>query len=192
MKTLPLSSLPPLLALVGIAACGSGPPPVSQAAPAPAAAPAAPAPAATGEPGGEGAADEHAPPTSGAASSTSASAPPGPSSAAATPPPAGSSAAAETRTTAVLQKVVQENRKPIRACYEAARKETPNLRGALVVRFVLDPEGKLKSAELVQDKSDIRLPKVVDCVLAELGKLPFPPSSRGMDTTVVYPFDFKP
>ncbi len=98
----------------------------------------------------------------------------------------------ETRTTELIQKTVVNGRKPFRDCYEKAKKDLPTLQGTMTLKFTLDPEGKVKSAELNQERSDLKSPAVVDCALAELKKLKFPPSSRGMETTVNYPFNFKP
>lgn len=98
----------------------------------------------------------------------------------------------ETRTTEVIAKVIKDNRAPFRACYEKGRKELPDLKGTLTLHFVLDPEGKVKLAELNLERSTIKSPMVADCAIAELKKLKFPPSSRGMESSVNYPFDFKP
>jgi len=98
----------------------------------------------------------------------------------------------ETRSTQSIQKVIIDNRKPIRACYDNAKKDLPTLKGTMTIHFVLDPEGNVKKAELNQERSDLKSPALVDCALAHLKKLKFPPSSKGMDTTVNYPFDFKP
>lgn len=98
----------------------------------------------------------------------------------------------ETRTTDLIQKTIVNQRKPFRACYEKAKKDLPTLQGTMTLTFTLDPEGKVKSAELNQDRSDLKSPVVVDCALAELKKIKFAPSSRGMETTVNYPFNFKP
>ena len=111
-----------------------------------------------------------------------------------TPSEAGETAAEgdDERTTASIAEVIKANRKPIRACYDKARKSLPDLKGTMTIHFVLDPEGKVKKAELNQERSDIKSPEVVDCALAQIKNLKFPPSSKGMDTTVNYPFDFKP
>lgn len=98
----------------------------------------------------------------------------------------------DTRSTQTIQKTIIDNRKPFRACYDKARKDVPDLKGTLTIHFVLDPEGNVKKAELNLERSDIKSPAVADCAIAELKKLKFPPSSKGMDTTVNYPFDFKP
>ena len=102
------------------------------------------------------------------------------------------SSAGETRTTEAIQKVILANRKSVRDCYDKARKELPTLRGNMTIQFVLDPEGKVKKAELNLDRSEIKSTQVADCAIAVLKSLKFPESSRGMDTTVNYPFDFKP
>jgi outer membrane biosynthesis protein TonB len=105
---------------------------------------------------------------------------------------AGASAEEETRSTETIQKVVAANRKQIRACYEKALKDLPQLKGTLTIQFVLDPEGNVKKAELNVERSDIKSAEIANCAIAQLKQLKFPPSSRGMDTTVNYPFDFKP
>ena len=50
----------------------------------------------------------------------------------------------------------------------------------------------MKNAELNLERSDIKAPAVVNCAIDAIKRIKFPPSSRGMDTTVNYPFDFKP
>jgi TonB family protein len=96
----------------------------------------------------------------------------------------------ETRTMEVVAQVVQENRKPVRECFDKAKKDLPDLKGTMVINFILDPEGKVKKAELNQERSDLKSPAVVDCAIKILQGIKFPPSSRGMDTTVNYPFKF--
>jgi hypothetical protein len=98
----------------------------------------------------------------------------------------------ETRTTPVIQQTILANRKPVRDCYDKARKELPDLKGTMTITLVLDPDGKVKTAALNVERSDIKSPAVVNCSIDALKKIKFPPSSRGMDTTVNYPFDFKP
>ncbi|MBI3205026.1 MAG: AgmX/PglI C-terminal domain-containing protein [Myxococcales bacterium] len=99
---------------------------------------------------------------------------------------------AETRTTEVIQKLVQENRKPVRECYEKARKQIPDLKGTMTIHFVLDPEGKVKEAVLNVEKSEVKSPDVVKCAVEVIKKIKFPASSRGMESTINYPFTFNP
>jgi hypothetical protein len=98
----------------------------------------------------------------------------------------------ETRTTEVIRQTVLANRQPVRDCYDKGRKELGDLKGTMTIKFTLDPQGAVKSAELDLKNSDIRAPAIVNCSIDALKKIKFPPSSRGMDTTVNYPFDFKP
>ena len=95
----------------------------------------------------------------------------------------------ETRTMEVIASVVKENRKPVRECFEKAKKDLPDLKGDMVIHFVVDPEGKVKKAELNQERSTLKAPPVVDCAVKVVLGIKFPPSSRGMDTTVNYPFN---
>lgn len=96
---------------------------------------------------------------------------------------------AETRTMEVIAAVVKENRKPVRECFDKAKKDLPDLKGDMVIHFVVDPEGKVKKAELNQERSTLKAPPVVDCAVKVIQAIKFPPSSRGMDTTVNYPFN---
>ena len=57
---------------------------------------------------------------------------------------------------------------------------------------VLDPEGKVKKIELNQQASTLKAPAVVDCAIKTIQGLKFPASSRGMETTVNYPYNFNP
>jgi hypothetical protein len=98
----------------------------------------------------------------------------------------------ETRTTEVITKVVQDNRKTVRECYDKVRKQIPDLAGLMTIHFVLDPEGKVKKAELNLERSEIKAPEVVNCAIDAIKKMHFPPSSRGMESTINYPFSFKP
>jgi hypothetical protein len=98
---------------------------------------------------------------------------------------------AETRTMEVIAQIVKENRQPVRDCVDKAKKELPDLKGDMVIHFVVDPEGKVKKAELNQERSNLKSPAVVDCAIAVIKGIKFPASSRGMDTTVNYPYNFK-
>jgi hypothetical protein len=98
----------------------------------------------------------------------------------------------ETRTVDVIAKIVKESRQPVRDCYDKAQKELPTLKGDMVIFFVLDPEGKVKKIELNQQASTLKAPAVVDCAIKVIKGLSFPASSRGMETTVNYPYNFNP
>lgn len=169
---------------LALVACG-GSAPEAQAPPstpeaAPAAAAPAEAPAATDDkPGADGWEGE---------GEAKGSAP----AAEAKPAKTGASDVEETRTIEVIQKLVKERRPEVRECYEKARKDLPSLQGDLIIHFVLDPEGKVKSIELNQERSTLKSPVVTDCAIKTIKSLKFPPSSRGMETNVNYPYNFMP
>lgn len=163
--------------LVLLAACSSNPKPE----------PTTPNEAAAGSGGGEES-SEAAEPESGGGESAE----PGSAEGGEKPEGAAEGGGEDSRSTQTIAKTIQANRKPIRACYDKVKKSMPDLKGTMTIHFVLDPEGKVKKAELNVERSDIKSPEVVDCAIAEIKKLKFPPSSKGMDTTVNYPFDFKP
>jgi len=96
----------------------------------------------------------------------------------------------ETRTMEIIAQIVKDNRKPVRECFDKAKKDLPNLKGDMVIHFIVDPDGKVKKADLNQERSTIKSPAVVDCSIKVILGIKFPPSSRGMDTTVNYPFNF--
>jgi len=98
----------------------------------------------------------------------------------------------ETRTIEVIQKIVKDHRPEVRDCYEKARKDLPSLQGDMMIHFVLDPEGKIKTIELNQERSTLKAAAVVDCAITVLKGVKFPPSSRGMESQVNYPFNFMP
>lgn len=100
--------------------------------------------------------------------------------------------ATETRTTEVIQKIILDNRKAVRTCYDKAKKDLPGLEGTLTIHFVLDPEGAVKKAEVNLERSQIKNAELGECAIKELKKMKFPPSSRGMESTINYPFNFKP
>ncbi len=106
--------------------------------------------------------------------------------------PPGAEGKTETRTMEVIAKIVKDNRQPVRDCFDKAKKDLPDLKGDMTIHFVVDPEGKVKKAELNQERSTLKAPPVVDCALKVIKSIAFPPSSRGMETTVNYPYNFNP
>jgi hypothetical protein len=163
--------------------CGGSQPEAQAPAPAAEVAPAAAAPAgAAGDEkpaadGWEGEGDAKGGPAGGDAKSTT---------------PAAASGVEETRTIEVIQKIVKEHRPEVRECYEKARKDLPSLQGDLVIHFVLDPAGKVKVIEVNQTRTTLKSPTVSDCAIKTIKGLTFPPSSRGMETNVNYPYNFMP
>ncbi len=98
----------------------------------------------------------------------------------------------ETRTTEVIQRVVLNNRQSARNCYDLERSKVPELAGTLTIFFVIDPQGNVKHAELNQERSTLGQDALVQCVIRAIQRLKFPPSSRGFESEINYPFDFRP
>jgi hypothetical protein len=175
------------LALSCAAACAGSPPPapatppVQEPAAGEAAAPAPAAKPATEDETWAGEKADKSEPNANGTASEKASVPAG-----------ADSKGTETRTMEVIQKLVLDNRKAARKCYEDARRDLKDLQGNVVIHFVLDPEGKVKLAELNQERSTLKSPVVVNCVIDVFKRIPFPKSSRGMETSGNYPFNFTP
>lgn len=110
------------------------------------------------------------------------------------PPPRSSTGTdpRETRTQQVITSVVAQNRDKVRACYDAARANNPELAGTLTIHFELDPRGKVTQANVVPQRSSLTQAALHACALDAIRAISFPPSSRGFESRVTYPFDFKP
>ena len=91
-----------------------------------------------------------------------------------------------------IRAVVAGNRDAFRACYDKAAKARPGIKGTYTLKFVVNPDGTVKSAEPDATKSEIHATELDSCAVATLKTLKFPPSRRGMESSVNYPFDFKP
>lgn len=98
----------------------------------------------------------------------------------------------DTRGKEDIQRVVAENRDKVRACYDAALSTNPGIKGDLVISFVIDPEGNVKAAETNWSESDLHVPELDTCAVEAVKTFKFPPSSRGLESKVNYPFNFNP
>jgi hypothetical protein len=87
----------------------------------------------------------------------------------------------------VVQRVVRERFGAFRSCYEQGLPRNPDLVGVVRVRFVIDRDGTVTSAQ--DDGSTVPDAAVVNCVVNEYSKLSFPRPEGGI-VTVVYPIDF--
>lgn len=163
-------NLPAALAAVSVMACSSSAPPAESAASPPSAQSPESASATPSEPE-PGLLAPSAPAT------------------AATPAEA---APKDARSKEEIQRVISENRDKVRACYEAALKQNPGIQGDLVVDFVIDPEGRVKSAEVNWSESELHIPELDTCAADVVKTLKFPASSRGLESKVSYPFNFNP
>jgi TonB family protein len=88
--------------------------------------------------------------------------------------------------------IVQGNRDAFRACYEKSLGAHPGIKGRVSLVFLIDPKGNVKEARIDPAASDIHHKDLEDCMVAALKNLSFPPSRRGMESTIRYPFQFNP
>ncbi len=136
------------------------------------------------------AADMPAPPANAA---SSAPAPSAPSPAAGSASSGTSDAAsADTRDINDIRSTISASRERFRACYDQALKKDSRLAGKFVLRFVVHPNGSVKSAEVDNAASQIHVDEMASCAIGVLRSLRFPPSKKGMESSVNYPFDFHP
>jgi TonB family protein len=91
-----------------------------------------------------------------------------------------------------IRAIVTNNRDTFRACYDKAAKARPGIKGTFTLKFVVNPDGTVKSAEADSTKSDIHAPELDTCAAAAFKALKFPPSKRGMESSGHYPFNFNP
>lgn len=91
-----------------------------------------------------------------------------------------------------IQQVMASNRDKVRACYDAALAKNPGIAGDLVVSFTIDPRGDVKQAEVSWSESDLHIPELDTCAVDAVRSFKFPPSSRGLESKVNYPFNFNP
>jgi TonB family protein len=97
----------------------------------------------------------------------------------------------DTRTKEVIARVITDNRQKVRDCYDAALATNPGIAGDLVVGFVIAPDGNVKQAEVSWAESDIHVPELDTCAAEAVRSFKFPASSRGLESKVNFPFNFK-
>lgn len=88
--------------------------------------------------------------------------------------------------------VIQANRDPFRACYEKCLSKNPDIKGRVTLSFRLGLDGKVLDAAIDPSASDISLPELDKCMADAVRALKFPPSKKGKESVVRYPFEFKP
>jgi outer membrane biosynthesis protein TonB len=84
-----------------------------------------------------------------------------------------------------IKKVVKRRLGMIRRCYERKLKRDPNLRGKVVVRFVIHSGGRVIEVEVVENTTGDS--DLAACVAGRVRSIRFGPADGG-DTLVTYPF----
>ena len=96
----------------------------------------------------------------------------------------------DSRTTASIQKLINENRPKFKKCYEDERKKVQDLKGTVVLELTLDADGKIKKSGTNADESTIKVKAVTECIVKVAQSLTYPASSKGLDKDFRYEFGF--
>lgn len=94
-------------------------------------------------------------------------------------------------TKSLIEQGVQSRMQQIQECYALGLSRVPELRGNVMVNFVIAPDGSVPYAAALENGTDLGDPQVLDCVLAEFQKMTFeaPEGGRVVST---YPLRFAP
>jgi outer membrane biosynthesis protein TonB len=88
-----------------------------------------------------------------------------------------------------IQKVIRRRLGGIKHCYEKRLKRNPELKGKIVIRFVVHPGGKVIEVEIADNTTgDSDLAR---CIASRVKAIRFPPADGG-ETSVTYPFILAP
>ena len=87
-----------------------------------------------------------------------------------------------------IRRIVRQSHSMFRGCYQLALQTNPTLAGSITTRFLIGPDGRVKSAQnLGHDLPDA---KVITCVTGVFRSLTFPEPPGGAPVTVTYPLTF--
>jgi len=90
-----------------------------------------------------------------------------------------------------MVELMKEKRDGFRCCFDLWAKNNPGQSGKVAFTLELAPDGKLKSAQVKQDETDIKAPEVESCMVELAQSLTFPKSPSGKDTKYTHRFEFK-
>lgn len=89
----------------------------------------------------------------------------------------------------LVERSVRSNRDEIQSCYAEAVDERPEVAGVVRVEFVVEPDGSVGSARVVE--STVNYEPLADCVKAELADSRYPRPKSGAPTSWTFPFKFE-
>jgi TonB family protein len=88
----------------------------------------------------------------------------------------------------IIQRVIREHRREVRACYEEALQRDADLEGRVVVAFLIAPSGRVAAANVAE--STLRSDEVETCLTRRVRQWRFPEPRGGGSVNVNYPFVF--
>ncbi len=89
----------------------------------------------------------------------------------------------------IIRRIVQEHASQIRYCYEKELTRTPGIFGKIVVKWVINGEGKVTQAQTAE--TQMRNANVEGCLATKIKTWVFPKPKGGGIVIVNYPFVFK-
>ena len=93
-------------------------------------------------------------------------------------------------THAQILKVVMSRRRGIQACYDRQLQRVRGLSGKVVIRWKIDPSGKVLGAKV--GSTTMRNGAVEDCIVRQVRSMKFPSPKNGTVAVVNFPFIFAP
>jgi len=87
--------------------------------------------------------------------------------------------------------LVKSKRDAFRCCFDLWAKNNPGQRGKISFYWELSPDGTLKAANVVKEKSDVSAPEVESCMVDLAKSMTYPKSPNGQVTKFTMPFEFK-
>ena len=91
---------------------------------------------------------------------------------------------------ASVRAVVRQNLNQIKYCDTEMRKTQPGAQGTIKVKFIVGPDGRVKTNEITEDT--LGNPALAACVNNKVKRWRFDPPADGREFAVSYPFTFKP
>lgn len=90
----------------------------------------------------------------------------------------------------IIQRVVREHRREIRACYEGELQRNQNLEGRISIEWVISPNGSVAASQV--ESSTMNNSEVESCLARRIRSWRFPEPRGGGTVRVTYPFVFTP
>jgi len=87
-----------------------------------------------------------------------------------------------------IERVLRRAKNQIKHCYDKEVAKDPNLKGKVVVQWVIQGTGLVKGAKAAQNTMGNA--KVASCVTRVIGRLRFPKPKGGGTVLVTYPYVF--
>lgn len=90
----------------------------------------------------------------------------------------------------IIRRIVRAHINEVRFCYATGLARRPKMRGRVVVRFTIGPNGRVSASKVA--RSSLRDKRVASCISAAVRRWKFPKPQGGGDVVVTYPFVLGP